>query len=249
MTDLRRLPHTSDGKLIHLVNLFPGNVNLNYAGYGDDVTAGTRHDGAALTESMSASGDDVTEFQFMEWLYLAGGMVVVKDGAVGDHISYKIYAPATAGTSNAGAGAYDKVEIIPSSGLHIYVPNADTTGDWDLDLTETFNGNVGFTKVVPVPNEANKGYFDWDAAEVVALNAQGEGRFDLFDFDVDLTEFVSKVSLLSGNPPRELSFTVPAIKPKRILPHWKHKVTVHHAGGGNSLDVAWYLYTGRLKTT
>ena len=235
-------PLTSDGKPILLINLFPGDVSVNYAGVGDDITNGVRGSGQLLQASTALVEDLVTEWQFKEWVYLAGGIAHHKNANFGDWITYELYAPATVGTSNPGAGAYAKQAV--GGGLSRFKPQAN--GDWDLNLTEKLNANVGFTKVVPVPNEGGTGYFDWDdETETVTANADGKGSFDLFDAALPLGKFITKVPLLNSGT---IDFTVPAVKPKKILAHWKHKLTLHHVVVAQT-DLVWMLFTARKKTT
>ncbi len=241
--NLQRTPLTSDGKPIHLSNMFPGNVNINYPGEGDDITNGTLRGGAAFEYNGSSVGSTDIEWQFKDWRYMAGGELIYTGADLGDYISYRNYAPATSGTS-VTAGTGDHAKIDTGLGFNMWAP-AGTPGagsaDWDIDLTETLNENVDFSKVVPVPSDDQTGLYDWDPdTEAVTINEDGKGKFDLFDAEIQLTEFVSKARMLGTNG---ITLTVPAIKPKRILPHWKHKVTIYQAGT-HTLKACWFLYTG-----
>lgn len=242
------VPLTSDGKPIHLMNLFPGGVSVVYAGMGDDIGSGTRWGGQSFQVDQQGVGDNFIEWQFLEWIYLGGGHMASKNGKIGDHVSYKVTAPATAGTPNgSGSGAYDKQTVAP--GVNIFVPNADATGAWDLDLAKTLNPNVGFTEVVPVPvvDAAGRGigFFDWDPdTEEVSLNAAQQGGYHLYDVPVDLSRFVVEMPLVKDS---DLPLTVPAVKVKRLLPHWRHRVDVHRSGIGK-LDVVFHLYMARRNT-
>lgn len=247
MIDFRQDPKTTDGKPILLINLFPGNTQINYPGQGDDITAGARHTGTAFEYTSVSAGETDIAWQFIEWVYLAGGEIRHIGAKLGDWISYRIHAPATVGTSvTAGTGNHAKIDT--GLGFSMWVP-AGTPGagsaDWDIDLTETLNANVAFTKVNPVPDSNNEGMYDWDAeTNAVTLNP-GKGAYNLFDADIPLTEFVSRTRLLGTGI---ISLTVPAVKPKRILPHWKHAVKINHVGT-DQLDIVWYLYTARKITT
>lgn len=236
------MPHTTDGKPIFLPQLFRGDVTTTHTGVGDDITNGTRWAGTRCRITRSTAGDQSGSFQFMEWVYLAGGGGYYRNANYGDYVDLCVVAPATAGTSNVGAGAYDKV--VAGTG-YIFVPNGTTTGDWDLNLTEKLNANVGFTKVVPVPNEANTGWFDWEENEVVSFNSAQLGRFDLYDFETTLARFVVEVPVLGDG---DMHFSIPAIKPKRILPHWRFDGKLHNESGGNTLEVAWNLFIGRKSS-
>lgn len=238
-------PVTSDGKPIFLPQLFPGDVIPLFLGCADDPITGIRFGGTRFAVATSLAEDVVVEWQFIEWVYLAGGNVWATGQDVNDWISYEMSAPATVGTSNPGAGGFNKVTV--AAGVNLYVPAVN--GNWDLNLTEKLNANVGFTKVVPVPSEDvegnGTGFFDWSAdTEVVTLNIEQKGHFNLFDVEIKLAKHVQKVPLLGGH----VDFTVPATKPKRILAHWKNKAIIHN-DSAKLLKVAWYQYGARKKAT
>jgi len=238
-------PRTSDGKRIFLMNMFPGDVTSFHVGCSDDIENGKRFEGPLFRISTNEAGESPFEFQFMEWIYLAGGEMFAVGAGIGDRLSYEVYAPATEGVSDPGDGAFDKVEVVPGSGLNTFVPNPNGTGDWDLDLSEPLNGNVGFSKVVPVPALDGDGFFDWDGCtEQVTLNPLQKGGYHLLDFPKTLARFVQKVPLTKG----EVQLTKSGIKPKKILAQWKHKVTINNATA-KQLDIEWYVYGARRDVT
>jgi hypothetical protein len=250
-------PQTSDGKAIFIPVLFRGDLHSMYLGFGDDITAGTRFDGQILAKKITTTPGDVTvTWQYREWVYIAGGIMTVKAGEVGDYAEYRIIAPATVPTSAPGVGAYGKYSlgsynmIVPAGAL-------GTDPDWNLDLDETLNANVAFTKAVPVPaptvvvggSEVGTGFFDWDSeTEEVTLNAQGTGGFHMFDAEVPLATFARFV-LLGSNT---FDMRTPSQKPKRLLPHWQHKVKIHNATdrtSGDPLELAWNIHYARENAT
>jgi hypothetical protein len=236
-------PFTDDGKPISLVNAFPGDVNVNFCGVGDDIAGGVRFAGQLFMSATALVEDKVTEWQHMEWVYMAGGALTFSGAKFGDHVSYEVFAPATAGTSVPATGQYAKQAI--GGGASRFIPQVN--GLWDLDLAEKLNANVGFTKVVLIPSETGTGYFDWnDETEVVTQNADGKGKFNLLDVPVTLSKFVSKVPLIG--PSGIVNLMPGELKPKKILAHWKHKITLHHAVT-DTLELGWFLYTARKKTT
>jgi len=252
--DLRQKPQTSDGKPIILTNMFPGNVLSNHPGSPDDITTGARFGGDMFLLSQASQGDTYREFQFIEWVYIAGGGIQWLNAEPGDWIDYRIYAPASPATSAPGSGSYAKYEFIPGSGMHMFIPQP--SGGWGLNLNEKLNEYVNITKVTPVPaadedsGEAN-GFFDWDHdTGVVTLNTQQKGGYNLFDCPMPISRYVPKYPMLVPSFGPSNIFTVPAVKPKRLLPHWKHRVTIHReASSANTLYVAWALYVGRENTT
>ena len=234
-------PQTSDGKPIVLPQLLRGDILACFAGKCDDIVNGTRWGGNSFCIESTVAEDKTVEIQFLEWVYLVGGEGFYKGAVIGDYADMTMTAPATAGTNNPGAGAYNKVDV---GGFNIFVPAPGVDGDWDLDLEETLNANVGFSKVVPVPSADGTGWFDWSEDETVTFNATQTGGFNLFDAAIPLTHFVIENPLMGDN---KLSLLVPATKPKRVLPHWTMTVKLHNSTA-KDLDLCWYFYLGRAAT-
>jgi len=252
-------PQTSDGKAIFIPVLFRGDLHSMYMGFGDDVTDGERFTGQQLAVSIdkTAGGETTVEWQYIDYIYLAGGIMTCKNAVVGDYANYCIGAPATAGTNNVGTGAYGKYAI--GGGISMYVPAGfgGTAADWDLDLDETLNANVDFTKVVPVPaphtlvgnEEVGTGFFDWDPdTGEVTFNADGTGHYNLFDTELKLTSFARFVLL--GDTTYDMR--TPSQKPKRLLPQWKSRVVIYNStdrSSGDKLEVAWNIHYARVDAT
>jgi len=241
MVDLKRPPMSSDNRPYTAPNMFPMGYLTEFTGVGDDVTNGVIGGGALLALSSTIVEEKDLSFQFIRRFYLAGGAATWKGAVLGDWVRFGLHAPATVGTSNPGAGAYVKVEVAPSSGMHVYVPHPTAQGNWDLNLTEKLNSKVGFTKVVPVPASNQDGFFDWDMnTGDVALNVLQKGRYNLFDFDVPMHTFVQKVSIIGES---SQLFTVPAVKPYLCLPHWHIKLTINNSTA-KILDLGAMIYRG-----
>lgn len=229
-------PVAEDGRVFYAPNIFPVGVLTDFRGCNDDLENGIPCGGDLFTLEATIEGTVTKSIQFMQAGYLAGGYVFFSEAEIGDHISFDLTAPATAGTSNPGAGAYSKVEVGP--GLHIYAPGG---GDWDLDLSEKFNANVKFFKVVPVPASAKDGFFDWNPdTEIVTVNTKQKGGYNLFDFPLMLGKFVNKAPLLGSD---HFPLTVPAVKPIRILAQWQMTVRLYNSAA-KTLQAAWTLYRG-----
>lgn len=237
-------PKTSDGRQIILPSTMRDSYDVGFCGQGDDVDNGVNMAGQELAASLSSSGSTTVTWQFISSIDIAGGVLKFSGAEWGDYLSYDVVAPATAGTSNPGAGLYDKYPI--GEGANMYVPNGTMEGDWDLDLDETLNANVSFTKVVPVPSSGD-GFFDYDSASgAVTLNATGTGGYYLFDFEMVLSRFLHKIWIYGTG--RE-DFIVPAsYGAKALLPHWQHRVTLHKAGDTGTLECRWFIFLGRSNT-
>jgi hypothetical protein len=238
-------PHADDLKPYVTPDLFPLGYFMVHAGVGDDVANGAVGGGVSMKAESSSEGDTTVTVQFIHHVLLAGGSVQREAGEIDDYINLDLIAPATVGTSNPGAGAFDKLAV--GGGLNMFIPNATVTGDWDLNLTEKLNANVDFTKAVPVPASGGTGFFDYDVdANVLTFNAGQTGSYNLFDADVPLSRHVNEVPLLGNG---EAYTTVPAVKPALCLPHWKFKTTMHHGPGTHALKVVWSFTIGRKQTT
>lgn len=233
-------PLTADGKMIFLPNLFPGDVEINFAGSAD--TATTRGAGALFTLSRPTLGDTSLEWSFKDWVYVAGGQLVFRECRLGDHLSFKVFAPATIATAAAGNGNANKIAV--GGGLNVIVPAA---GDGAWSVTDA--------DMIPVPafnaEGAPNGWWTWDEpAEgkgTVAAAATQTAPFNLFDQPLDLIRWVTKMPILGNNL---VDMLLPAIKPKKLLPHWTCRVDLHGEGLTGALtEIAWFLFTARKKTT
>lgn len=234
-------PKTSDGKLIFLPAQFRGDVQVYFPGCGDDVATGVRHGGANFALQSTEVEEITFDFQFAEFVYFVGGIIRWHGAALGDWVSYEAIAPASPAASNPGAGAYAKQPVAP--GLNVFVPGG---GDWDLDLEAKASPNVRFTEVVPVPGPEEASPFDWsEDTDAVFLNMAGpvpKGSYNLFDGEISLANFLPKFQLLDTGVQE---FIPASVKAKKMLPHWKHRVTLHNSTA-KTLSVVWCLYAARL---
>lgn len=169
-------------------------VNRIAAGYtvyqtasGDDCVNGVYGGGGRmLLTATSGTGD----MQFLNHFYIFGGRVVWEGATLDDQINAWLIASPTTGLSNV-AGNFNKV---PVAGIgNLIVPAAvPGTGAWSLDLTAKIP-NTNILQCTPVPSAGNNGYFDYDSANnVLTVNAQGKGGYNLFDAEVKLFKFANK---------------------------------------------------------
>jgi hypothetical protein len=229
----------ADGKLYVSPDMWATGTLTNFCGAADTVATGQRGDDL-LSFISTAAGVLTKVFRFVQPAWLAGGHIQYQGAVSGDWINFTTTVPATAGVAAPGAGAYAKVPVGASK--HVFVPAPG--GGWDLDLVETENANVAFTKVRPVPAPGNHGFFDYDMdTEAVTPNVAGKGGYHLCDYEVVLAEFITKVSLLGSD---HFPLTVPAVRPILILPHWQHHFALNNATE-KTLTVASMLYIGRMN--
>lgn len=233
-------PRTSDGKPISMPNIFPGPVTLYYAGAGD-VPNGNRGEGDLFAISSTQIEDKNLDWSFNDWVYAAGGYIRWSNTVAGDYISLKLYAPATpitAAPQNDGNCNVVNGVIIPAVGDGAY--------------------NVDLAQAIPVPAYGtatgedelpSNGYWDWSAPQtgkgtVTASTTPGTAGWHLLAVQVDLARFVNRFPLVGTSG---VDITVPAIKPKKILPHWKFRATFHNSTE-KTAEVCWFLMTARVKT-
>jgi hypothetical protein len=226
--DLRQPPRQQDGSPYVSPCMFPSGVYLYITGAGDGENIG---DGQEFIVSSEVEEDKVVEFQFLDWVLIAGGALLPVGVQQGDWASMGVYCPATPVTPNGGGtGNCNVVEgiIVPAAG----------DGAFDVDLGQAN----------PVLTPLKDGYWDWDFPNTgkgtVSMGDPGKAAAHLIAADYPLARFVNKVPLIREE---HLEFTIPAIEPKIMLPHWKGKVTVHNSGH-TGLKVGWYLTTARVRT-
>jgi hypothetical protein len=228
-------PKTPDGKLQVSPDIFPGGVSLYVVGAGD--SGGTVGSGNAFQSTSESGGDTVVEFGFRDWVYMAGGGLMCSGALLGDYICYDLYAPANpAVAAPSNDGNCNKVDL--GGGFNMIVPAA---GDGAF--------NIDFSAAVPVPAENNDGYWDWSEPDsglgAVSPSMPAHGKYNIFEPQLPLGTFVKKLPLLGT---QTVDITIPALKPKKVLPHWKHKITITNSGH-TGLKVAWYLMTARVKSS
>lgn len=226
--DLRQPPRQQDGSPYVSPCMFPSGVYLYITGADDDAAVG---DGAQFILSSEEEGNTSFEFSFLDWILVAGGALLPDGAQIGDWASMEIFCPATPVVPNGGGtGNCNVVEgiIVPAAG----------DGAYDLDL-----GTAN-----PVLTPLKDGYWNWDFPNTgkgnVTMGNPGNAGAHLIAADYPLARFVNKVPLLAGT---HLEFTIPAIEPKIMLPHWKGKVTLHNAGH-TGLKIGWYITSARVRT-
>lgn len=232
-------PRTSDGKPIYLPNLFPGGVTLYISGSGDGAGYGN---GNNLQVSRDTAGSSTVEFGFNDWVYIAGGGCQWKDAAIGDYLSLEAFAPASTVTPNGG-GTGNCNLVDPGLGAAVLIVPAAGNGAYDVDLANA----------VPIPafdeeTGAAAGYWDWsepDTGKGSITPSAGGSKWHLFAVSIDLGRFVNRYLILGAGA---MDITVPAIKPKKILPHWRFRFIVHNEGGNHTVQAVANVTIARMKT-
>jgi hypothetical protein len=234
------VPTTTDGKLIVQPSMFPAGVYLYITGAGDD---GARGNGQPFSVASDAAGDSSVVFTFKDWVYLSAGGMMWQGAEFGDSVTFDFYAPATPVTPN-GAHTGNCNLVDPGVGAAILLVPANGNGAYDVNLANA----------VPVPaygaNSALVGYWDWSEPDtglgtIQGSSTPGHAAYHLFAVAAPLVKFVNRMPLLGSGA---MDMQPPPIKSKKMLPHWRGRVTLHNAGHAG-LKVAWYLATARASTT
>lgn len=227
--DLSPKPKQSDGSPFVSPCMFPSGVYLYITGCGDDEAVG---DGDLLHLESEEAGDTPFVFGFVDWVLIAGGAAYATGAQPGDWMRFEVYCPATPVTPNPNNTGNCNIVNPPG----IIVPAAGD-GAYDLDLAQAN----------PVLTPLHDGFWDWDFSPTgrgtVSVGAPQQAKAHLIPADYPLTCFVNKVALSD----QALDFTIPAIEPKIMLPHWRAKVTLHNSGH-TGLKVDWYVTTARVRT-
>lgn len=221
---------TADHRALIACNRVPSGYTVYLCGSSDDVISGVYGAGGAIKLDWNTTQ---FELQLLRNFYAIGGRVFWEGADLSDHVDVKIYGPASTGLTLA-TGDYNKVEVIPSSGLYIIVPTTPGTGAWSMDLADTLNGNVDILSKTPIPAPAKDGYFNYDKdTNALTANLTGTGSYNLYDFDIDLHRYGSNIF---GRPTGSESwFESTDIVGKLSLAMWKMRfnlTTVKESGIG-----------------
>lgn len=241
--DLESLPRRAEDNFLWVaINNFPRGTRQQLTGYGDNIANGTRGNGPKFKITGDTVGDHSVEWQFKDLRYIIGGTCEANIDTVDDDdtISFSLHAAGTSSTATPGAGNCNKYEVIPSSGMHIYVPTP-SGGAVTVDLSAKRNANVNFTAAVPVPNATQSGWFNYNPlTDALTPNYTQNGQYDLYDFENSLGYFVHKIPVIRTGP---MVLQVDNIVSTPVLPHWNYRVTYARAAASDFV-VRWWVATG-----
>jgi len=220
-----------------LPNLFPEGVTLDLIGAGDDAITG-RGNGAEFKLTGPANGADISlEWQYNDWVVMAGGGMNFDGALLGDNADMTITAPATVVTPSGGGNTGNCNLVDPGVGAAILIIPAPGNGTHDVDLAAA----------VPVP-ALGTGYYEWSEPDtglgVTSAGTPGASTYNLFVIEIALTRYATKFQLLGS---RAVNLTLPAVKPGKILPQWKSRVLLRSASQ-SQVKLCWFLITARMRT-
>lgn len=233
---------TTDSVPFTSSSLFPSWALLYFTGSAD--SSSVRGEGEPFSVTLAEAGDVVKEFSFLDGVYTSGGGIFWRNANPGDSISLECHSNATPLTSTPGTGNCN-LATVPGVGAILIVPAA---GDGAY--------TVDFTNANPIPaiddnTQRGTGYWNWSdpwtGKGEVSPSVPGKGRYNLFAIHIVLGRFANKIPLLGSG---QLPLQVDTVKPKYFLPQWHWNVKVHReVTASPSLDVSFYLMTGRKSTT
>ena len=226
-------------------NIFPVGVTANFTGAGDEASSGAgRGAGTEFKQFGITTVDDYEiEFSFMDWVYIAGGSIMFDNAEAGDYCDFQAYAPATPVTPvTPGTGNCVLVHV-PYPAGNVIVPHPGGTHQVDLSLANPVPSNNS------PEDEPGTGFWEWDLPALgkgaVSAGVPQKSHFHLLDVDTPLDRYVRK-TWMHGSRIKVLQ--IPNIKPRRVLPHWKLKTTIHVAGARTNMNVSWELQVARVQT-
>jgi len=167
----------------------------------------------------------------VEWRYSAplqarGGLAwLLTDFDRRDYAIVDVYAPASP-VSAGGTQNCNLTSIGPS--MNMIVPVAPGSGSHEVDLAAKV-GNSNVTVVTPVTAYNNDGYFNYDMdSGEVTIAPSGDGGYNLFDFQLNLTRYLNKVRIRAED-------YFPADKARTLLPQWVWKASLTQGGDAGRL--------------
>lgn len=230
-TNLRKDPQTSDRKKYVRASAYTLGTRLYIAGCGDDRTNGVGK-GQRFEKEHGASGLSAwMPWQFNDWVELGGGGCWYKNAIFGDYICFRMYAPATSISENAGAGncnIHESGILIPAGG----------DGSHDVDLE---------TADAAIPLLTSGGYWNWSypntGCGVCEAAPNGDGNCNLIPSEYAIHTYVADVGILGDG---FLNVTFPGVDPTRFLPQWKMACRIYNIDGAHTIQLTWELEVARI---
>jgi len=229
-------------RLLMADNRVPAGYTLYVTGEADDISTGAYGGGTSMKFDSTTSS---REFQMLNHMYAIGARVIYEGCSLDNYFDATMIAPASSGFTNS-TGDFDKVEIIPASGLHLFKPVSAGTGAWSGTLSDKLT-STNILKATPVPAAGNTGWFDYDSTtNVLTANMDQEGGYNLYDFNVNLHAFGRKVWASSADG-AVAQLDVTGLVGKLIFNSWKVKFEFKKDGGSLSSEKARLFFIVATK--
>lgn len=203
-------------------------------------TSGVLRAGTQFLCSNDGTGESpnrLVEWRYRDPVFMAGGRLKYQNAAIGDYVTFRVFAPATPVTASEGGNTgncnvYYGV-IVPAAG----------NGAYNVDLADAH----------PVPTPANDGYWDYKLPATMKFSGTttlsvtpGAAGYHLIAQRFNLMEFVGQELLLGDG----WSLYEPQnINASMCFPEWRFECEIHNEGGAHTLDVVWRVLVSRYWTT
>lgn len=227
-----------DGRLA--VSIRPQRNDMNWSTYwtdaGDDLTNNKIGCGQEFyLEEASENTDEKITFRFNAIVQALGGEAILH--TTFDHRdTFCVNIKATATSVTANGSNEGNCNLYNLGGPNNLIIPADGDGTHDVDITSKI-GSSSVHSAVIVPSSDNTGYYDYHvSSNTITPNYSGTGGFNLFDFEMYLSRYVSNIHLYN-----ELR-VFKGYEARTIYPHWTWEAVLHHgAGTGRSVKATFSL--------
>lgn len=227
-------PQEEDGRPVFVMSPARNGWRTWFHGAGDNLVSGSRGNGQRMRLTLTGSGHyDYIDVQYTEPVEVHDGQAYytpVDNWSMDDVLEMSIIMPPTTISLNMGFG-----NCITSSvgGLYdVYLPY--TSGTHDIDLLDA----------VPVPAEANDGYWDVDnETGIVSAAVWGSGSHNLISVPVEVY-FIRNFPM--GHPLGVLD--VDTYKTEWIHNNWTLRIHVTKNSSGSGEFAAWLLGFRKYST-
>jgi hypothetical protein len=180
-------PKTDDSRDIVATNRIPAGYTIYFTGVSDNIANGTYANGGDL--KMDSSSKTIY-YQSLGNYLLVGGRVIWQGADMSDYVDGTLIAPASTGATNV-AGDFNKYNI--GGPYNMFIPSAPGAGAWSMDINAKLP-NTQILKCTPVPATGNNGWFNYNQdTNSLSVSADQKGGYNLYDFDVNLFKFCSKL--------------------------------------------------------
>lgn len=197
-------------------NRVPPGYTLYLTGKSDDISNGAYGAGSNLKFS---SSNTIEYFQLLNHYFIIGARAIWENCSIDTNFNAKLIAPATIATETTGDFVKDNL----GGPYNRYRPVSAGTGSWSMDLSQKHT-NTNILKAVPVPQEGNTGWFDYDSdTNIITPNYNQQGGYHLYDFDITLHNFANGVwgTKINGG---ESQLDITGMVGKLLFNFWKIKL-------------------------
>jgi hypothetical protein len=232
-----------DGRLVTTTASFPPGCVHYTTSCGDGYS--TRGDGEVF--ALSAAGSDPEDLpthygDFIDVVYLEGGILSWTGAVYGDYISMGIYIPPTQ-VSVASPGAGNCILAPSPYGGSLILPQDG--GTHTVDLSSAYLVPATLDESIPPA-----GSWEWSEPQTglgaITPGQVGAASYHLLTVAAPEVRFINRFRMI-GAGVLDLRPSTPG---RKLLPHWRFFTRLHSAGRqSGSLEVTWAIKIGRYRTS